>query len=852
MLEFGTLPSHTSVHYAQPLIPSKSLIITPTTPTPSASTAVDSGLIRFDVMFEPFDMAARTVTVKLDEGGEQFCRAGRTARELVEVVVGSGVASSVGGGRVDRAGESGGDQQQQQNVMKRASTSSQRQLKTRGSATSDPGHPSSTPDPTTQQQQQQQQYGFSLSKNLSSLLPLSRTPTDTEFFTPAEKSHPTASISSPKHMVSDLLFSSARSRTLTSKSPKHLPLFILSVFIRQARGLVPCDNGGSDPYCVVSVMAQGQVQRRKTQVVKRSLSPLWNERVVFSIMAPIQTVLASIGQHAPDELHPSSSSSQQQQTHGQVWYESMLGSWKAVLPEEVVIDVYDWNRFTQHLFLGQVVLDLRGVRFRSSSSATAGGGSGGRGGGAAVPVEIDVPVELTSTSTYPLKVRSSGLDVTSFGSGSNVAPSGSHTLVSPQPIQPRQQASLPPPQQQQTMSASSIAASGVLGVSGEMDVSIDIQWAPGVFGTSSSSLSHKASTSVGTATGVGAAGVGVASSSTSSPVVEEQDLHHMTDTISSPHQLSPLQPHPSSHPQDHHQGPVVDMSGQTNLEFVPDWLGHGSETEEERFALNESLESIGGGGGGVVAAGNNSNSLNLGSSSSGLPKREGMYINEEEEEEMEGGTLRVDSQLDEALSGGNLSMDAGFVSSSGGGDKLPGQSPPLPVRSNNISSESEARSLPLPTATVLPPPPPPPDTSTRALPPLPKPPVPSPLPVPSSTSIHSLGDRSISELSTTSSTTTATSSTTSHIHLPHLKLSKEQIQEGKMYAKQLASTLQNRFTSIINKKRGPGGGGGESLGSAGQMTTASVAGSLNSSPVATGDDGQHPQASSSPPLQRHQ
>jgi Ca2+-dependent lipid-binding protein len=75
--------------------------------------------------------------------------------------------------------------------------------------------------------------------------------------------------------------------------------FIITVTILQARGLTPCDKSGlADGYCIVNVGKKS----KKTQIIKRSLSPIWNESLTFNV---------------------------------------------GVMPLSVMVEVYDWNRFSQ-------------------------------------------------------------------------------------------------------------------------------------------------------------------------------------------------------------------------------------------------------------------------------------------------------------------------------------------------------------------------------------------------------------------------------------------------------------------------------------------------------------------------
>ena len=86
--------------------------------------------------------------------------------------------------------------------------------------------------------------------------------------------------------------------------------FCIAVTIVQARGLQPHDRSGfSDPYCVITVGRKS----KKTKPQKRTLSPLWHETMLFNCNQ---------------------------------------------LPREFTIDIFDWNRFSQHSFMGQVVITM--------------------------------------------------------------------------------------------------------------------------------------------------------------------------------------------------------------------------------------------------------------------------------------------------------------------------------------------------------------------------------------------------------------------------------------------------------------------------------------------------------------
>jgi Ca2+-dependent lipid-binding protein len=75
-------------------------------------------------------------------------------------------------------------------------------------------------------------------------------------------------------------------RKQTSIGTPHSPiesLYSLQITIVQAKGLVAADvNGLSDPFCKIGVREQGSKSgpssfTKKTSVVKKTVSPMWNE-----------------------------------------------------------------------------------------------------------------------------------------------------------------------------------------------------------------------------------------------------------------------------------------------------------------------------------------------------------------------------------------------------------------------------------------------------------------------------------------------------------------------------------------------------------------------------------------------
>jgi stromal membrane-associated protein len=71
---------------------------------------------------------------------------------------------------------------------------------------------------------------------------------------------------------SQLLMESPKERSST------VPVQYLAVTIVKAKDLVPRDKTGtSDPYCVVSI---GKVSK-KTKVIKKSVNPVWNEKLLL-------------------------------------------------------------------------------------------------------------------------------------------------------------------------------------------------------------------------------------------------------------------------------------------------------------------------------------------------------------------------------------------------------------------------------------------------------------------------------------------------------------------------------------------------------------------------------------------
>lgn len=109
--------------------------------------------------------------------------------------------------------------------------------------------------------------------------------------------------------------SAAGSPSLTSaeilpSAEKREPVYYVVVTVVQARSLMPADKtGSSDPYAMVTVSRTN----KKTKIEKASLSPIWKEKFYFPVVSP---------------------------------------------PKEVTVHVFDWNRFSQHTFLGQAVATL--------------------------------------------------------------------------------------------------------------------------------------------------------------------------------------------------------------------------------------------------------------------------------------------------------------------------------------------------------------------------------------------------------------------------------------------------------------------------------------------------------------
>lgn len=98
----------------------------------------------------------------------------------------------------------------------------------------------------------------------------------------------------------------------------------MSVYVIQARGLVAHDPSGfCDPYCLVVVHKKS----KKTKIQKRTLSPIWNERLSFP-------------------CH--------------------------MAPNEITVQVYDWNRFTQHVSLGEAAISIPALNIQGGLSQFGG------------------------------------------------------------------------------------------------------------------------------------------------------------------------------------------------------------------------------------------------------------------------------------------------------------------------------------------------------------------------------------------------------------------------------------------------------------------------------------------------
>lgn len=251
MVVFRQIPQNASVHFAETLTQSKLGTID------SGKSLNSAELIRFNLMFEPFDNSAGLIKVDKGEGAFQFS----TNFEFIDIYNDFDVYNS---------------------------TNAQ---------------------PEVHMDQKYSSFTTSSDKPNSNFL--------------------SGSAVSRFYSMTDLI---------SGKSKLSDANYLVSVYVRQARGLMACDNGSSDPYCLVTVGRS----RKRTKTMKRILSPLWNEILNFPSIE---------------------------------------------IPNEVSVEIYDWNRFSQHSFMGEVILPLKDVIFDDKNN------------------EVIVPPSLKSYKSYVLKSR---------------------------------------------------------------------------------------------------------------------------------------------------------------------------------------------------------------------------------------------------------------------------------------------------------------------------------------------------------------------------------------------------------------------------------------------------------------